>query len=285
MAAGLVNRGSSVDHLVGARKQSRRNVHVQPLGREEVDDHLVTGRQLYRQVPGPRPFQDRIDVGRCSPKLIGRVDAVGDKTAAAGEIRVAVDARELVAGRQCDDEIATPEGQGVRRHDQCSVRATLGEAGDQAIDLVDIADRDARELQSEPRRRFMRGMPELYMRRRRWVIDEADALCPGCNVSENFQPFAAYRFLKVGETRKIPTRPLQRHRVFAADRIADENEDDRNRLRLLYRDGHDLIRARDDHVGLQDDELLKEGTGFVGIDTGPTEVDPEIARLFEPDPP
>src|ERR1700680_978084 len=46
------------DHFVGAREQLRWNFEAQRLRGREVEDQIVLGRQLNRQIAGLRPFEN-----------------------------------------------------------------------------------------------------------------------------------------------------------------------------------------------------------------------------------
>src|SRR5215831_19009926 len=54
--------GNSLDHLVGAREKTIRHGEPERLGRLEVNDQLVLGRRLHRQISGFLALKDAIDV-------------------------------------------------------------------------------------------------------------------------------------------------------------------------------------------------------------------------------
>jgi hypothetical protein len=111
---------ASFDHPIGQKKQSLRYIEAkQPRGLD-VDHQLVFGRVLNRQVGGPSPPQDQIDI-RCGlPILIDGLDAVRQQAAIVGEEAIRVDGRQPVASRQLDNQFSMSDQEGIGRNDQAA---------------------------------------------------------------------------------------------------------------------------------------------------------------------
>src|SRR6266446_3192786 len=73
------------DHLVGTREHGRRNVEIERLRSLEVDDQLVLGRCLHRQVWGLLALENAIHVASRAPVRLDQISPIGDQAAADNE--------------------------------------------------------------------------------------------------------------------------------------------------------------------------------------------------------
>jgi hypothetical protein len=64
----------SLDHRVGARKQGRRHLNAEGLGGPQVNDQLVFGRCLHRQVGRLLAFEYAVDIAGRGPILGNETD-------------------------------------------------------------------------------------------------------------------------------------------------------------------------------------------------------------------
>ncbi len=67
---------------------------------------LVLGRRLHRQVGRLLALEDAVDVAGRAPVLVDEIRPIGDQAAGGDEDAFEVDRRQLVPGRQRDDQIA-----------------------------------------------------------------------------------------------------------------------------------------------------------------------------------
>src|SRR5262245_60383077 len=68
------------DHLVRAGEQRWRHGEAKGFGGFQIDDQLVLGRSLHRQVRRLLPFENAVDITGSPPVLVDRVGPVADQT-------------------------------------------------------------------------------------------------------------------------------------------------------------------------------------------------------------
>jgi hypothetical protein len=110
----------------------------------------------------------------------------------------------------------------------------------------------------------------------------AARLTPGAILVRNSSHFARYCPFQVDEAGDIPARAGQARNETIADRIGDAQKYDRDRPRLPLKCGDHRSRVREDHIGLQADQFLREHPYPVRVPGRPTKVDPQVAAIGPP---
>src|SRR5262249_31824509 len=89
MAPGLARSRSqrrSLDDLIGAGDERRRNFKAERLGRPEINDQFKLRRLLDRQVSAPRALENLVDKPRGTVIKVGVVHTVAQEPADLGEL-------------------------------------------------------------------------------------------------------------------------------------------------------------------------------------------------------
>ena len=162
--AGLVRleaaaAGSLFNDLVDKLLKLLRHVEAQCLGRRHVEDKLVFGRSLHRQVGRFLAFENAVGVRCCGPELVAHLASVGQKTAFFGEKAPWIDGGHLIMGRQRDQLCAVNIHKSIRHHDQAAVWLACLRRNDR-FEFRDVVNHCARRVQTE---RSCRGFERLHV--------------------------------------------------------------------------------------------------------------------------
>src|SRR5712692_6107234 len=109
---------SSLDHLVRAREERRRNRQPQRLCGPEIDDQLELRRALYGQVARLGTAQDLVDVGGGAPELVRQARTIGHEEAGLRERSPDRNARQAVLHEQLSDLLAIADERWAAGRDQ-----------------------------------------------------------------------------------------------------------------------------------------------------------------------
>ena len=99
-------RTHSITSSARASSVAAATVEAERLGRLQVDQQLVFGRCLHRQVGGLLALEDAIDIAGRAAILVDQVRPVGDEASGCDGVAAGIDCGQTVPGRQCDDQLA-----------------------------------------------------------------------------------------------------------------------------------------------------------------------------------
>jgi hypothetical protein len=128
----------SLDDLVGARNYCRWHVEAERLGGFQIDDQLVLGRVLHRQVGRFFALEDAIHVCCCAVVWINAIRAVRNKASFSSIEAVGVNSRQPMTLREHSDQLTVADCRGTGSNDESTVWGTR-ESTDAPLDLSSIS--------------------------------------------------------------------------------------------------------------------------------------------------
>src|SRR6478736_9598327 len=128
----------SFDHLIGAGDQSGRDFKTKCFGGFKVDDQLVFGWLLDRQIAGRFALENTINVRRCSLEQIDYVWSITDESAGLCEQVEWIDRRKSKLSRKRDEQFTMSRCEWIRKNNYTTTRS-LHENTKPMINLARVA--------------------------------------------------------------------------------------------------------------------------------------------------
>ena len=127
-----------LDHLLGAGEQRGRHLEAERFGSLEIDDQLVLGRCLHRQVGRLFAFENTINISGGSPLWLDQFRPIGNEAASLYKVAERVDGGQIVPGRDVGEHMGMVSAETTCCHNQPSVRVAC-ECSNGTLNFIGVA--------------------------------------------------------------------------------------------------------------------------------------------------
>src|SRR5262249_41272781 len=247
----LLANDVSFDHLLGAGEQGRENFKTESLRGRNVYDEIELGWLLDRDVAGLRPAQNFVEEIAGASVNVHEARSVGQEPTPLDILPGDVARRQSRAHRQGTNDVTQYERV---RGDINGIGALL-EPFERGRDVFGAPDCDREALKAEFGGGCLNLTRFLDIHGILVVEQNGKAAQSGDHLAKQFEPFGGHVRRHNRKAGHITAGPRQTGDEPAADRVADDRGDDRDRrCRSLRRQGR-LGSVREDNIDLEPDEL------------------------------